>query len=178
MSDLAKQIELLTRGSRVTRFHTTPTIKEETVGHHSSIVAGLLLLLWPEKVTVELLRHAIFHDSAEFVTGDVPSPAKRLMDRTALDGLETSVMNDHCVLVPQLSPDMKKIFKFADNLAGIITCVFEMRMGNGHAEEAFSNFCSYFLASYTPADGPVVREAFLAVVRNAPEKFAYMKDSI
>lgn len=162
---LNKQLELLFRGSRVARFHTTPTIKQETVGHHTSLVAGILLLVWPEKVTVELLHYAIFHDSAEFITGDVPSPAKRLMDRTALDGLETRVMESHGIRLIKLTEDQRKIFKFADNLAGLATCVFELRMGNLHALEAANNFTEYFKQSYDPlVDDPRAWEAYLSIV--------------
>lgn len=165
-----KQIELLMRGSRVSRFHTTPTIKEETVGHHTSIVCGILLLVWPERVTVDLLRYAVFHDSAEFITGDVPSPAKRLMDRSALDALESSVMVQHNVPLQTLDEGTKRIFKFADNLAGIATCVFELRMGNLHAVEAYRNFTTYFRDAYVrDRDGFKVWEAYTAIIRQLPE---------
>lgn len=165
-----KQIELLVRGSLVKRFHTTPTIKEETVGHHTSIVCGILLLVWPERINVDLLRYAIFHDSAEFVTGDVPSPAKRLMDRSALDSLESSVLEQHNVPLQTLDEDTRRIFKFADNLAGIATCVFELRMGNLHVAEAYRNFTSYFVSEYVrERDGYRVWEAYSAIISQLPE---------
>ncbi len=169
-SNIQRQLRLLMRGSRVSRFHTTPTIKEETVGHHSSIVCGILLLVWPERVTVGLLRYAVFHDSAEFITGDVPSPAKRLMDRSALDALESSVLADHHVPLQTLDEDTKRIFKFADNLAGIATCVFELRMGNLHAAEAYTNFTNYFMGAYVrERDGERVWDAYKALIADLPE---------
>jgi len=137
------QLQLLNRGNLVNRFHTTPTIKQETVGHHSATVAGILLILWPTLVDVDLLKYAIFHDSAEFITGDVPSPAKKSMDRTALDLLEAGVYRNHEFVLPDLSPIQRKIFKFADNLAGVSACASELRMGNFAVIEALQNFTSY-----------------------------------
>ena len=142
-----KQLSLLIRGNSVSRFHTNPTIRQETVGHHSATVAGILLILWPEQVDAQLLKYAIFHDSAECITGDVPSPAKKRMDRTALDSLEAEVYNNHDFVLPCISPLQRKIFKFADNLSGISTCVSELRMGNFAILEVLQNFTSYLNTS-------------------------------
>lgn len=166
---MQKQIDFLLRGASVRRFHTIPVVLGETTGHHSAIVAGLLLLLWPERMTVPLLRYAILHDSAEFVTGDIPSPVKRAIDRAPLDRFEKSVYEDWGINMQELSPEDRKIFKFADNLAGIATCTGEMRAGNTHLLEACSNFLSYFLASYDPvADGPRPGQALDSILNRLP----------
>jgi 5'-deoxynucleotidase YfbR-like HD superfamily hydrolase len=137
-------LDLFLDGSQVSRFHTVPMTQRETVGHHSSIVAGLLLLIWPDEVSVPLLQHAIFHDTAEVVTGDLPSPAKRLMDRAKLDEFEASVYLTAGLRLDELSNRDKLKLKVADILAGIYACVHEINMGNQYPIVALTNFCSYY----------------------------------
>lgn len=139
-------INLLVQGSQTKRFHTVPTIHNETVGHHTNLVCGLLYLLYPD-CRREVLIHAIFHDVAECVTGDIPSPSKRAgyVDRKALTASEESIIASHGIHLPSITKDEEFALKICDILAGLATCSHEINMGNKHMLQAFNNFSAYFL---------------------------------
>lgn len=144
---------MLIKGAYTKRFHTVPSIMTETVGHHSTLVAGLLYILWPEKP--HLLIHAIFHDLPEHVTGDVPSPGKRMfVDRARLKSAEASLMAEAGLSLPALSPEDERLLKIADILAGMVTCRQELTMGNRFMAESMENYKSY-LVEIGPHTQPV-----------------------
>jgi 5'-deoxynucleotidase YfbR-like HD superfamily hydrolase len=141
---IKSQLNLLMSGVKVKRFHTVPTINQETVGHHSSIVAGLLYILWPEKLY--LLPHAIFHDLPEHITGDTPSPGKRLfVDRDRMKSAESQIFANASVQLPELNSEDARCLKICDILAGMATCQHEMMMGNSYVKESMRNYHSYIL---------------------------------
>lgn len=138
----SSQISLLTRGLSVQRFHTVPTISKETVGHHSALVAGFAYLIWPDKP--QLLAHAIFHDVAEHVTGDIPSPGKRLfVDRTRLKAAEQDILDGVNLQLPSLTPADERCLKICDILAGMAACRHELMLGNHFIKESFDNYIDY-----------------------------------
>ena len=142
MEQSLNQLFLLMNGAQVTRFHTVPTIKNESVGHHSMLVAGLAFILWPDRP--HLLPHAIVHDLPEVVTGDMPSPGKRAYgDRTALKTIEGEIINTAGFTLPALSDEDAACLKVCDILAGMVTCYFELRMGNRLVTESMENYRSY-----------------------------------
>lgn len=76
----------------VTRYHTIHCPIQQTVAHHSWGVAMVIMALH-NNPSMKLIQAALLHDAHEHVTGDVPSPAKR-MDvafRAELHRLEDSV---------------------------------------------------------------------------------------
>jgi 5'-deoxynucleotidase YfbR-like HD superfamily hydrolase len=138
-----RQVNLLISGFAVKRFHTVPTIGQETVGHHSALVAAFVTLIWPEKL--HLLPHALIHDVAESITGDVPSPGKRLfVDRERLKKAEGDILEAADLLLPPLSAEDQRSLKICDILAGMAACRQELRMGNHLVMEAFGNYVDYF----------------------------------
>lgn len=81
--------------SQVPRWSIVPTLPRQSVGEHTLNVA--LLVWWcmtdggtsdlnPRETTSAVML-SIFHDAAECVTADIPTPAKDL-DRAAADSLE------------------------------------------------------------------------------------------
>lgn len=60
---------------RVSRYHTWPHVREQSVGEHTWQVMRILLAIWPEAPR-ELLVETIFHDAGERVSGDAPYPIK------------------------------------------------------------------------------------------------------
>ena len=151
---ISRQLQMLIKGAYTKRFHTVPTIMQETVGHHSMLVAGLLYILWPEKQ--HLLIHAIMHDLPEHVTGDTPSPGKRMfVDRDRLKSAEYTLMVDAGLNLPKLSPEDERYLKIADILAGMITCSQEVLMGNRMVVESMENYASY-LKEIGPHTQPVM----------------------
>lgn len=140
-----KDVTALMAGLSTRRFHVIPMVAGETVGHHSALVAGLLLILWPN-VSRNVLVAAITHDLAEYVTGDLPSTSKRLgiVDRKALAEQEAAVLKAAGLQDPQLSDEEALQLKTADVLAGMAACVHERMLGNLYIAEVFLNFSSYF----------------------------------
>ena len=62
-------------GGEVKRYHTMPTIGEQTVANHSWGVAVILSWLKPD-ISPKALLKALTHDVAEKQTGDMPAPTK------------------------------------------------------------------------------------------------------
>lgn len=63
------------QGGSVLRFHTWPCVRQQSVAAHTWGVLALIYSLDPEP-SADLVRRAVFHDLAEYDTGDVPSSAK------------------------------------------------------------------------------------------------------
>lgn len=59
----------------VSRWHTWPTSRPQSVAEHSWNVARILLAIWPE-ARKELVVQCLLHDVGEIMTGDVPYPIK------------------------------------------------------------------------------------------------------
>lgn len=119
----------------VKRFHTETVIREDTIGHHSANVAGIILwLYYPEIPSGNLLAAAILHDAAERVTGDIPAPTKwRYRDvKKMMDGIESNVhyendLHHHDLIV---SNDELAALKFADGMELALKCAHEVLLGN------------------------------------------------
>lgn len=69
-------LHLLLRGGAVRRYHTEGQDIQQDVAQHSWRVMVILLNLWPES-SPELIRAALYHDTAEGLLGDIPAPIKR-----------------------------------------------------------------------------------------------------
>lgn len=67
---------------RVTRYHTWPRLREQSVGEHTWQLLRILDCVWPE-MPVSVWRSVLWHDVGEIATGDMPYPVKR--DNEILD---------------------------------------------------------------------------------------------
>lgn len=127
--DLKDQLEFIVRGSEVKRFHAVRTIAEETVGHHSFMVAMLCRLIDPGCST-HLLLSALTHDLPEFIFGDIPANTKRILGSyQELENLEITALTN-VGLNYSLTAEEEHVLKLADVLAGLIFCVREIQLGN------------------------------------------------
>ncbi|MCI1955072.1 MAG: 5'-deoxynucleotidase [Oscillospiraceae bacterium] len=96
---------------------------------------------------------ALFHDSTEIVTGDMPTPVKYYSPRirSAYREVETVARNKLLSFLPEdLTPvyrsllgepaesdrELLPLVKAADKISGVIKCVEEKRMGNREFESA------------------------------------------
>ena len=61
---------------RVTRYHTWPRLREQSVGEHTWQLMRILDCVWPE-MPVRVWRTVLWHDVGEIATGDMPYPVKR-----------------------------------------------------------------------------------------------------
>lgn len=138
-------LQMVLKGGRVARFHTAPTIKCETVAEHSYLVAWLATLIIGEP-RAELLLAALAHDLPEYVTGDMPSPAKKAMGvKDAFTRVERNLyaaagMPDY---ESMLTPQELEVLKFSDNLAGYLKCKYEAEMGNTLLKEMADRYHEY-----------------------------------
>lgn len=136
-------LDFLLAGSQVTRYHTVTTLVRETVGHHSHGVAALALLIKPD-ASRSLLLAALFHDLAEHMTGDIPSPAKREYGiGEQVTQLENRLMLEAGIVMPELSAEEERVLKLADIAHGALYCCREVCMGNQPMKDIYHRYVGY-----------------------------------
>lgn len=96
---------------------------------------------------------AVYHDSTEIITGDMPTPIKYFnpeisriykdIERTAADRLISMLPDDfredYELIIKMDSVqdrELKKFVKAADKLSALIKCIDEIRMGNDEFKKA------------------------------------------
>lgn len=126
--------------SWVKRFHAKHTIVTETLGQHSHTVAMLVQQVYPE-CSKQVIIAALEHDLPEFVTGDVPAPAKWANPGlgVALDIIEANVIQKHGLIsCTDLLPYERALLKWADMVALVLFCMQEVRLGNSTCRQTVS----------------------------------------
>lgn len=124
------------RALQVTRYHTWPRLREQTVGEHSAQVARILLAIWPDAPR-HVLVHCITHDMGEVGPGDPPYPSKTRSEDFArghgeLEAAAYLEMRVPWGLPPPswLQPHEKAVFKLAEFLEMWEWASAEVLMGN------------------------------------------------
>ena len=144
-SKVSAQVRTLFDGSGVKRFHTIPTVTENTVGQHSHGVAMFCMLLEGGRPSAELLMKALTHDLAEQYTGDVPSPAKRALGVRK----EFGEVEEQLLATVDFSIDVTRheevVLKLADCADGMMFCAKERMLGNRSKmiKHAYKNYGTY-----------------------------------
>lgn len=154
-----EHLDFIINGAETKRYHTWPTLREQTVGAHSFSVAMLCALMAQEAdpeqgegLTVPLLMAALTHDLPEHKLGDLPAPAKRSMPPLA-DGrsfrehwgeMEDALLQEVGLDWEHLlGPKQRRWLKLADAMDGALYCIRERAMGNSLIGTVFNNFRSY-----------------------------------
>lgn len=145
--DPAKELFIIRGGGRVVRSHTYETVRARTVGFHSWGVAILCDILTGHHPSAKLLRHALHHDVAEGITGDVPATAKWRFPPLSL-GMrfaEYKIARQHTWLSSEtdLSNSDLYVFKWADMLDFLLECYDEHLLGNRNVEACFLRGMEY-----------------------------------
>lgn len=141
---MQRTLEFILSGSEVKRYHTVTTLTTETVGHHSHGVAMLCLMLRPNS-SKELLRAALCHDLAEHVTGDIPSPAKRLYGiGEQVSELEQTLLAEVGLATFELTTDEQRLLKLADIAQGALYCLREVERGNRPMLKICARYLEYY----------------------------------
>lgn len=147
LSPIDRQVDMILRSARVTRYHTESVLYRESVGEHTYSVAWLVALMYGAAgVHGRVLMAALAHDAPEHAVGDVPGPTKRLAGlRGAFDALEDEYMSllDLSGYPYRLTTEEEVILKIADNLAGALYCRQESRQGNRLIQTPFNNYLAY-----------------------------------
>lgn len=143
-------LEYLSSAGSVKRYHAVPTIFQDTVGRHSWGVAALLWVMTAGRVSARLLAAAVLHDLVELDWGDLPSPVKRLLSRSARQRASFSELEaDTYRVLPQLAPpaltaEERRLLKLADVFEGMLYCCTERAAGNrGPIRLVYRNYASY-----------------------------------
>jgi len=130
----------------VKRYHTVPHLAiTETVGHHTCNVMALLFFLFDDHPPLYLVRHALHHDAAELVTGDIPATAKWRFSSLAkaVEAAEHEVAEAVNLENAELEPLHRDILKYADIMDLCFKSVEEIASGNLPFTRILSNGVNY-----------------------------------
>jgi 5'-deoxynucleotidase YfbR-like HD superfamily hydrolase len=137
---MRNRIEFFLDGAETERYHTIRTLQRETVGHHSHGVAMFVVLMGGGE---EVLRAALYHDLAEHILGDIPSPAKKKYGiGEQVNELEDQLLKSVGFGIA-LGDRSKRILKFADIFQGMSFCTREVKMGNTKLASVFYRYKTY-----------------------------------
>ena len=148
---------MLFRMKYINRWALMRNLRAETLSEHTletAFIAHCLAVIAkkrfsenidPDKVAVT----ALFHDTAEVITGDLPTPVKYYNDdiKGAYKQIEATAQKQLTELLPAdfkkdfdliYNPDelTKRLVKAADKLSALIKCTEELNMGNREFEVA------------------------------------------
>jgi 5'-deoxynucleotidase YfbR-like HD superfamily hydrolase len=124
----------------VKRYHTQPTIGEQTVAHHSWGVAMLYDMICPNP-TYEGLRECILHDSAELYIGDVPFQTKQAYK--SVDSMYKE-LEDFVRKEVDIPDDPKDPYvKVCDMLELCMFAYYQMTLGNANYKIVFDRGLDY-----------------------------------
>ena len=147
---------LLSRMKYINRWALMRNAREENLSEHClevSILTHALCIIgnqkWNKNLSVEkAVLRALYHDAAEILTGDMPTPVKYRKEelKTAYKKVEKEAEERLLSTLPQyLTEEFRKVFfpedyatltyenkliKAADKLSALIKCEEELRAGN------------------------------------------------
>lgn len=149
MTTLTEQLQYISRGSMVRRFHQHHQLVQDTDGRHSHGVAMIAALLSNGEPSAALLIAALTHDLPELVSGDVPATTKRVMRSGSfdLDAYETSI-NKHYGFPGELTDKELRTLKLADGLDGMLQCTREVAVGNRTVVWVYEKWLSWLQADF------------------------------
>jgi 5'-deoxynucleotidase YfbR-like HD superfamily hydrolase len=126
---------------RVLRYHTWPTISQETIAEHSWGVAMIWLQLFRKctssSMVAVILQWILRHDAPELWSGDLPFPVKQRHPplKTALEPVEAEGMDAlGLAQQPEMTDKERDCVKIADLLQMMVFGLHELRLGNKYAQ--------------------------------------------
>lgn len=152
---------MMSRMKYINRWGLMNNTKYENLSEHSLQVAMLahcLVLIHNKRFSGSLNPEragmlAIYHDSTEIITGDMPTPIKYFNStiKDAYKDIENAAADRLCSLLPEdfrqdmeeiikqsseEDRELKKYVKAADRFSALIKCIEELRMGNEEFRQA------------------------------------------
>lgn len=132
----------------VERFHSIPNVRKQTIAAHSWGVAVIINHIYPE-ASKDLILEALYHDTAEACTGDIPAPVKRASPqiKLLLDGMEHDWRMTRDIPVAELSEEETVVLKIADALDGMMYCL-SRRLSGEHGGVAIAHTWNSYLVEH------------------------------
>ena len=170
---------MLFRMKYINRWALMRNLRAETLSEHTletAFIAHCLAIIAkkrfsenidPDKVAVT----ALFHDTAEVITGDLPTPVKYYNDdiKSAYKSIEAAAENKLLELIPEdlreeftpyYRPDEKVelYVKAADKFSALIKCKEELSLGNAEFQKAAKSAEKAIKALKLPAADVFLKE--------------------
>lgn len=158
---LRNRLSFMRQGGETLRYHTWRKLTEDRVSQHTFNLLCLLTLLMvgmePDR-QLALMKAGLVHDTAEHLSGDMMSPAKRAMGiREIMHDYEMAALDEvHLNFEVNLRTSEVRLLKLADYFDGCLHCIEEASLGNRRIHVAYDNFRTY-LDELKPS-GPVELE--------------------
>lgn len=155
----------LRQAGYVKRYHTIPTIGNQSVAEHSFHVCMILLDLLQGEVSNELLKAALYHDLPEIETGDIPATTKWRCKEIGeqLNVLESLFENSHG-LKTVLTHSERQALKFADMYELVLYCIDQLELGNRNMKVVAKRGLNYL------TEMQFINERALKMIRDARYK--------
>jgi 5'-deoxynucleotidase YfbR-like HD superfamily hydrolase len=119
--------ELIQFGHDVTRWHTMPTLKEQTLADHSWGVAMLVARLYDGEYKISVLMAALEHDLVEKHIGDMPRPGRTDEHRTLENRTVARMGLQHGSKLPLSA---QNFLEWADLIEAGLHAMREVMLGN------------------------------------------------
>lgn len=135
---------------QVCRYHTWPTLQEQSNAEHSWQVARVYEALFgPPSAAVE--QRIRWHDAGEIVTGDLPFPVKSKNPtiKTVVDTMERQAVVDFGVELAEVSNEEKHRVKLCDLIEMWEFGTVELALGNRFAQPIVDRTKDAFMALLT-----------------------------
>lgn len=156
-----KFFAMISRMKYIDRWALMRNTESENLCQHSyevAVLAHALCVLGNTRCGMDLDADraaviALYHDSSEILTGDMPTPVKyyseeirdayKSVERVATGKLLDMLPEDlrptySSVLAPE-DDDLRKVVKAADKLSALIKCIEEKKAGNREFDKAFES---------------------------------------
>lgn len=175
---------MLSRMKNINRWGLMRNTRQENLSEHSlevALIAHALAIIGNKRLgknynADKVATAAMFHDTSEIITGDMPTPIKyynpeiksayksieAVAEKQLLDMLPSDLKEE---IAPYYSIDNEtaRLIKAADKISALIKCIEEIKMGNTEFKEAEKStraaiealtleeadiFCKEFLESF------------------------------
>lgn len=151
-----EKIKAAREGADVTRFHSSRTVRSQSVGLHSFNMLCMLRILYPGEPPIELVWAILEHDVPERWIGDSPAPAKWW----GIFNKEVE-FNTDVTITEAIFGSFSRYTENAERMRwlhglDILECICEARdelaLGNSHISKLYSRALAH--AKYKAGDYP------------------------
>lgn len=137
-------------GGDITRYHTVPCLRPQSIAHHSWRMAAVLHTIWPD-CRGELTKAALFHDVSERVTGDIPYNVKAAHAQLRMDLNAISTEEEKRLGIRfTLTDEEQQVLRWLDLYEGMLYCLDELGMGNRRVMASYHRY--HELVGHTKLD--------------------------